>query len=91
MLIAYMTIGIPVDLQADSVNPQTLLAQNTSAVGQESQKVEGDNAEDGIPEMRIPQKDYRFENVPAGRTVTHDFVIRNQGTAILGITRVKSG
>ena len=90
-LLVFMTAGIPAVSQAESVNPQTLLVQNTPTVSQEPQAVGGESAEGGVPALNIPQKDFQFENVPAGQTVIHDFVIRNQGTAVLGITRVKSG
>lgn len=91
MLLAFMTVVSPAILQADSVDPQTLLVQNTPVTSQKPQEVEGETAEDGAPVLTIPQKSHQFENVPAGQTVTHDFVVQNQGTALLHITRVKSG
>ena len=91
MLLAFMVVCAPASTWAESINPQTLLAQNTPAANQDPQTAEMENSADGVPELFIPENSYRFEPVPAGQTVTHDFVVHNKGTALLHITRVKTG
>ncbi|MCG6908897.1 MAG: DUF1573 domain-containing protein [Deltaproteobacteria bacterium] len=46
---------------------------------------------EGSPAMSIPEPNYRFENVVAGQPVIHDFIVQNNGTAVLNITRVRTG
>ena len=91
MLIAFTLVCIPAAVRADSTAPQTPLDQSTQAVKPDPQKEETENTTDGVPELFIPEKSYQFENVPAGQTVTHDFVVLNKGSALLRITRVKTG
>ena len=91
MLLTLTMACTPADARADSIDPQTLLVQNTPAVSQDSQPLERENTEDGVPKLFVPEKNYQFESVPAGRTVTHDFIVYNNGTALLRIIRVKSG
>jgi len=91
MLIAFTIVCIPAVARADSTAPQTPLVQNTQAVNQDIQKEDAENAADGVPEIFVPEKSYQFENVPAGQMVTHDFVVLNKGSALLRITRVKTG
>ena len=91
MLIAFTMVCIPVVARADSTAPQTPLDQSTQAVKSDPQKEEAENAADGVPEIFVPEKSYQFENVPAGQMVTHDFVVLNKGSALLRITRVKTG
>lgn len=40
----------------------------------------------GFPEIR-----YEFQSVPDGTEITHDFLVRNAGGAVLNIHKVKSG
>lgn len=91
MLIAFNIVCIPDVSRADSTAPRTPLDQSTQVVKPDIQKEEAENTADGVPELFIPEKSYQFENVPAGQTVTHDFVVFNKGSALLHITRVKTG
>lgn len=91
MLIAFTMVCIPAVSRADSTAPQTPVDQNTRAVSQDIQKEDAENTADGVPEISIAEKSFQFENVPAGQTVTHDFVVVNKGSALLRITRVKTG
>ena len=91
MLLVVLTVGTPAVSRADSLNPQTLIVQNTPAASQDPQTTEVENAAGGVPELFMPERSYRFENVPAGQTVTHDFAVHNKGTGLLRITRVKTG
>ena len=43
------------------------------------------------PRLHVPEDRHEFESVVEGVAVTHDFVIRNQGTADLNIERVRAG
>ena len=76
---------------ADDTNPQTSADPNDSAVSQNSQTAAGEAAAEAAPELFIPEKSHQFENVPAGQTVTHDYILYNKGKAALNITRVKTG
>ncbi len=91
MLFAFMIVCSPAISRADNTAPQTPLDQKTQAVSQEPQDEEVEKTADGAPELYLPEKTYQFENVPAGQTVTHDFVVHNKGTVLLHITRVKTG
>ena len=91
ILFAIMIVCSPAISRAADTAPQTPLDQDTQAVSQEPQDEEVENTADGTPELYLPEKTYQFENVPAGQTVTHDFVVHNKGTALLHITRVKTG
>jgi hypothetical protein len=84
MLFMFMLIGNP-------AAAQTPLDQNTPVVSQNPQTEEEDTAAVTAPELYIPDKIHQFDNVPAGRTVTHDYIVHNKGTATLRITRVKTG
>ena len=70
-------------------SPAACLADNTASEDTRSDTLE--NAAEAAPELYIPVKSHQFENVPAGQTVTHDFVLHNRGTAPLHITGVKTG
>lgn len=87
LLIVFMTICSPAASGADSSATKT----SPPVVSHDSQKAEEESAAEALPELYIPDKSYQFENVPAGQTVTHDFIIHNKGTAPLHITRVKTG
>jgi len=91
MLFVFMVICSPAASQADSTAAQTPLDQHTPVVSQDSQTEEEENTAAAAPELYIPDKSHQFENVPAGQTVTHDFIVHNKGTALLRITRVKTG
>lgn len=91
MLIAFTMVCIPAVSRAGSTAPQKPLDQSTQAVKPDIQKEEAEDTVDGVPELFIPEKSYQFENVPAGQTITHDFVVFNKGSALLHITRVKTG
>ena len=84
MLFMFMIICSPAAAQT----PQD---QTTPVVSQDLQTEKEDTAAVAAPELYIPDKSFKFENVPAGQTVTHDFIIHNRGTALLRITRVKTG
>ena len=54
----------------------------------------GENKEptaDTFPAASIPERNFAFEPVVDGVKVLHDFLIRNEGGAVLHITRVKTG
>ena len=91
ILLSFMLL-LPLSVcWADDTNSQSPADQSTPAVSQDSQVTEGENTVEADPELYIPDKSFKFENVPAGQTVTHDFIIHNRGTALLRITRVKTG
>lgn len=91
LLLAFVAVCAPSGSNADDTGPQALPAQSTPAVGQDSQTAGGDEAADGVPVLFLPETSFQFENVPAGQSVTHDFLVQNKGTALLRITRVKTG
>ena len=43
------------------------------------------------PEMVLQETAHSFEPVVDGTTVRHDFVVRNEGDAVLKIHKVKTG
>lgn len=43
------------------------------------------------PSVFVPAASYRFAPVAEGTRVTHDFVIRNRGTGLLKIEKVRTG
>jgi len=43
------------------------------------------------PKAVIIEPEFEFKTVPAGTKVTHDYVIKNEGTATLKIIKVKPG
>jgi hypothetical protein len=90
-LLVVITVCSPAVSRADSLDPQTLLVQTTPAAGQDPQTTEVEKTVEGVPELYMPDRSYRFENVPAGQTVTHEFTVQNKGTGLLRITRVKTG
>ena len=47
--------------------------------------------EGAAPKIVAVQPEYTFDPVPEGTKVTHDFIIKNEGTATLEITNVKPG
>ena len=77
--------------RADESGQQAQAGQNAPSVSQDTQSTEREPTVEAAPELSIPEKNYEFENVPAGQTVTHDFILHNRGTAPLHITRVKTG
>jgi hypothetical protein len=42
------------------------------------------------PKAVVPEAVYEFPAIPEGEYVVHDFVIRNQGDAVLNVLRVKT-
>ncbi|GAB6144306.1 hypothetical protein [Desulfocicer niacini] len=48
-------------------------------------------ADDPVPVAEIAVPEYRFDAVPEGTKVTHAYVIKNKGTALLEVVRVKTG
>jgi len=91
MLFVFMIICCPAASQADSNAAQTPMDQSTPAASQDPQTAEEAHTAAAAPELYIPDKNHQFETVPAGQTVTHDFIVHNKGTATLHITRVKTG
>jgi len=47
--------------------------------------------EPGSPSVFVPQPSFQFDPVVSGKSVSHDYIIQNRGTAELQITRVKTG
>jgi hypothetical protein len=45
----------------------------------------------GTASVSFPEPAYTFDAVFEGTSVSHDFVIRNKGTAILEVKRVEGG
>ena len=91
LLLAFIVICAPASTWAESINPESLLVQNTPAINQDPPVEKRETTADGVPELFIPEYSYQFESVPAGQAVTHDFLVYNRGTALLRITRVKTG
>ena len=89
VLLAFMILCSPAGSRADTA--QTSSEQSTQAASQTAPNTEEENTAAAVPELYIPAKSHQFENVPAGQTVTHDFLLYNKGTAPLHITRVKTG
>ncbi|HHO74991.1 MAG TPA: DUF1573 domain-containing protein [Deltaproteobacteria bacterium] len=48
-------------------------------------------AAEGKPSAVLPETEYHFPPVVDGTTVTHDFVLKNVGTADLVIEKLESG
>ncbi len=46
---------------------------------------------EAMPLAGIPEPTYESPTVVEGQNVIHDFVIQNQGTAVLKVERVKTG
>lgn len=49
----------------------------------------GDNGQNQ-PNVVIPDSSYKFDQIPEGTKVVHDFVIKNTGEAPLQIQKVKT-
>jgi hypothetical protein len=49
------------------------------------------NETEKAPKIVVDRSTYEFEQVSQGDIVTHDFLVRNQGTATLEIKKVKPG
>jgi hypothetical protein len=90
-LVAFMAVCMPTGSMADDTGPQVLPVQNTPAVVQDTRNAGEDEVTDGVPVLYLPETSFHFENVPAGQSVTHEFRVQNKGTALLRITRVKTG
>ena len=45
----------------------------------------------GKPVAVVPEADYSFPMVVDGSQVVHDFILKNEGTAPLDVTKVKTG
>ena len=43
------------------------------------------------PKAVVIEPDFEFKPVPEGTKITHDFIIKNEGTETLEITQVKPG
>jgi hypothetical protein len=50
-----------------------------------------DQAGQPSPKLVIGETAYSFDPVVDGTLVTHDFVVRNEGEAVLNIQKVKTG
>jgi hypothetical protein len=50
-----------------------------------------DQADRPTPKLVIEPTAYSFDPVVDGTKVTHDFVVRNEGDAVLNIHKVKTG
>jgi hypothetical protein len=51
----------------------------------------GAAASAGTPAIYVAQPRHAFAPVPEGAEVSHDFIIRNRGTAALEIQKVETG
>jgi len=49
-----------------------------------------ENQTAGTPAAVAPETVYEFPDTPDGEYVVHDFVIRNQGDAVLNVLKVKT-
>jgi hypothetical protein len=49
------------------------------------------SAAKAAPEAFFPEKEYKFDMVPDGTEVTHDFKVQNKGTDRLDIKKVRTG
>lgn len=83
LLLTLFTICAPDSSEAGSSEKQTEQVHKAAEVTA--------TGVSGSPELFLPEHDYRFDTVPAGQAVNHDFTIENRGTALLRITRVKTG
>ncbi len=45
----------------------------------------------GSPAVFVHQPSFQFETVVSGKSVNHDYIVQNKGTAELKITSVKTG
>lgn len=43
------------------------------------------------PVAEVSAPEYRFDAVPEGSKITHDFRVRNKGDAPLNVTKVRTG
>jgi hypothetical protein len=48
-------------------------------------------ASSNLPLAHFPELAYSFQPVVEGTDVSHEFVVQNQGSAVLDITNVKTG
>jgi len=46
---------------------------------------------EGVPEIKVNVLMYDFNQVNQGQAVSHDFIVHNQGDAVLEIKNVKPG
>ena len=46
---------------------------------------------DGVPVAQVTQSSYTFPPVVDGTEVVHDFIMKNSGTAVLKIVKIKTG
>jgi hypothetical protein len=47
--------------------------------------------EPGSPSVFVPAPSFQFDPVVSGKSVNHDYIIQNKGSAELKITSVKTG
>jgi hypothetical protein len=50
-----------------------------------------DQASQPTPKLVVENSSYEFDPVVDGTLVNHDFVVRNEGDAVLNIQKVKTG
>ncbi len=46
---------------------------------------------DSVPVAEVSTPEYRFDSVPEGTRVTHEYLLHNRGTALLKVLQVKTG
>jgi hypothetical protein len=51
----------------------------------------GEEQSTGAPRLVVPENAYDFGTAVEGEKVIHDFVLKNPGTSILDIQKVKTG
>ena len=64
---------------------------NTSRGRERNRRIEIVRVESPAPAAVLPARGYKFEPVPDGIEVRHDFVLQNKGNAPLIISSVKTG
>jgi hypothetical protein len=65
--------------------------KNTPAEQVQNQRIEIVKIKNSFAVAVLPVKNYKFEPVVDGVQVRYDFVVQNKGTALLHITKVRTG
>ena len=88
ILLILLAAGIPAGCKADKAEQTAEKIETAPApISPAGKKTAAETA----PEMFMPERSYQFSNVVAGQYVSHDYIIKNRGTAPLHVNRVKTG
>jgi hypothetical protein len=72
----------------DQDESRRFVAENKAAT---EVAAEPDPASEKVPSVRIPEENFQFESIVEGQDVKHEFVVRNEGDAVLEIQKVRTG